>query len=610
MEKLSIRGRKTDILLRTMGQEKPVQTYNVSGLQVCSLDGDDFIELPEVFTQPAIPVNSENITCEEDLKQWPYLQAVQLKSISAEVSLLIGVNVPKALEPLKVINSQDKGPYAVLTHLGWIVNGPLGTSPPLDQHGRPQIVANRISVARLEELLVRQYNQDFSELAHQEKAEHSVEDKRFLQIMNESITKKEGHYELRLPFRRDDLHLPNNRKMAEQRALGLKKRLEKDQSFKNDYVNFMNDVFKKGFAEMVPEEQLLRMDGRLWYIPHHGVYHKQKKSIRVVFDCTSSFQGTSLNSELLQGPDLTNTLLGVLLRFRQESVAVMGDIEGMFHQVRIPENDVDFLRFLWWPDGNTNQPLREFRMVVHLFGAVSSPSCANFALRQTAEDNKNKADTSVLATIRHNFYVDDCLKSVPDVSKAITLVQDLKAVCATGGFKLTKWTSNSRAVLASLPSEERAKEIKNIDLERDKLPAERALGMRWDIESDTFFFNITLKEQPHNRRGILSVLNSVYDPLGFLSPVMLSGKKILQELCKMNCGWDEEIPTAHASKWKEWLRELQLISSFRIGRCYKPAGFEVTSAQLHHFCDASEGGYGTVSYLRLTRRYLSADEAK
>ena len=120
--------------------------------------------------------------------------------------------------------------------------------------------------------------------------------------------------------------MPNNRQMAEQRAYGLKKRLEKDESFKKDYVCFMNDVLLKGHAEMVPEEQLHRTDGRLWYIPHHGVYHKRKKTIRVVFDCTSAYRGTSLNTELLQGPDFTNTLLGVLLKFRQEPVAVTGDI--------------------------------------------------------------------------------------------------------------------------------------------------------------------------------------------------------------------------------------------------------------------------------------------
>lgn len=134
-----------------------------------------------------------------------------------------------------------------------------------------------------------------------------------------------------------------------------------------DYVSFMSDVIKKGHAEMVPEEQLLWNDGSPWYIPFHGVYHKQKESIQVVFDCTSSYQGTALNSELLKGPDLTNTLLGILVRIRQESVAMMGDIQGMFHQVKISEEDVDFLRFLWWPDSDTNQQVREYSICLVQF---------------------------------------------------------------------------------------------------------------------------------------------------------------------------------------------------------------------------------------------------
>ena len=601
MEQLSVRGKKTEILLRTMGHEKPVKTHVMRGLEVCSLDGNSFIELPEVFTQNAIPVSQENIPTETDIKGWPYLKDVHLRPIKAEVGLLIGANVPKAMEPLKVINSQGEGPYAVLTSLGWTINGPLGSTAPTDEHGRPRIMSNKISVVKLEELLVRQYNQDFSELAYNEKQENSFEDKKFLHVMNSSVKRKDGHYEIRLPFRQDNISLPNNRKVAEQRALSLARRLHKDEAFRKDYNGFMRDVLRKGHAERVPEEQLPRKDGRLWYIPHHGVYHKRKKTIRVVFDCTSSFQGSSLNSELLQGPDLTNTLLGVLLRFRQEPVAVMGDIEGMFHQVRIPKHDVDFLRFLWWPDGDTNQPLAEYRMTVHLFGAVSSPSCANFALKRTADDNEGNCSIEILNTIRRNFYVDDCLKSVPSESQAICLVKELKAVCATGGFKLTKWTSNSRAVLASVPAEERAKEVKDLDLDKDKLPMESALGMRWDTESDMFFFLITPKQPAITRRSILSVLNSVYDPLGFLAPVMLTGKGILQDLYRLNCGWDESIPTAYIDKWKEWLKDLNLISSLRIRRCLKPPNFEVTEAQIHHFCDASERGYGTVSYLKLTK---------
>lgn len=603
MEKLSIRGRRTEVLLCTMGQERPVETYSINGLEVSNLNGGEYLELPEVFTQDNIPVGQGNIPTTEDIKRWHYLKEVNLASVEAKVDLLIGANVPKAMEPLRVINIQGDGPYAVLTRLGWTVNGPLGSLAAVDKQGRLQITANRISVSGLETLLIQQHNQDFSELAYEEKQEHSFEDKRFLSQVKDSITKKEGHYEIRLPFRRDSVCLPNNRHMAEQRALGLSRRFKTDKVFQSDYISFMNDVLTKGYAERVPQEQLLRNDGRLWYIAHHGVYHKRKRTIRVVFDCTSSYQGTSLNSELLQGPDLTNTLLGVLLRFRQEPVAVMGDIEGMFHQVKIPADDVDFLRFLWWPDGDTDQPLAEYRMTVHLFRAVSSPSCATFALKQTADDSEGKYSQEALDTIRYNFYVDDCLKSVLTEEEGIAMVQELKAICATGGFRLSQCSSNSRSVLASIPTDERAKEVKDLDLDKDALPVERVLGMRWDLETDTFFFAAVPKQKAPSRRSILSTLNSVYDPLGFLAPIMLAGKGILQELCRMRCGWDDAVPALMAEKWKEWLAGLAHISIFRVKRCLKPKSYKVLRAQLIHFCDASEKGYGTVSYVRLTSNH-------
>lgn len=104
------------------------------------------------------------------------------------------------------------------------------------------------------------------------------------------------------------------------------------------------------------------------------------KKHRVVFDCGASYQGTSLNTQLLQGPDLANSLIGVLSRFHQEPVVFIADIEAMFYQVKVPEKDSDLMRFLWWPNGNLDGELEEFKMVAHIFGATSSPSCANCSL--------------------------------------------------------------------------------------------------------------------------------------------------------------------------------------------------------------------------------------
>ena len=108
---------------------------------------------------------------------------------------------------------------------------------------------------------------------------------------------------------------------------------------------------------------------------------KKTEKIRVVFDCSATYQGESLNKNLLQGPDLTNTLVGVLCRFRKETIAFMCDVEQMFLQFRVCPDQRDLLRFLWWENNNISKEPTEYRMCVHLFGAASSPGCANFGLK-------------------------------------------------------------------------------------------------------------------------------------------------------------------------------------------------------------------------------------
>ncbi|KAL0176849.1 hypothetical protein M9458_029179, partial [Cirrhinus mrigala] len=516
--------------------------------------------------------------------------------------LLIGANVPEALEPWQVVRGQRNGPYAVKTILGWTVNGPLKG---MEKDGtfcndQPQVTVNRISVSKLDELWKQQFRTDFPETAQDELVAMSKEDIQFMDMVSQSVKLRDGHYCIGLPVRRKDVVLPNNRIVSEQRALNLQRKFWKDSAFHVDYTAFMEDVISKGYAEKVPEKELKRHDGRVWYIPHHGVYHPKKKKIRVVFACSASFQGESLNGHLLQGPDLTSTLIGALTRFRMEPVALMADIESMFYQVKVPAEDSDLLRFLWWSKGDMSKDLEEFRMVVHLFGASSSPSCSNYALKKCADDHGGMFNQRTVEVVQNHFYVDDCLFSVPMESDAIQLYKELKAMCAKGGFHLTKWMSNSRVVLNVIPEEDRVKEVKNLDLNHDMLPVERVLGVQWCAESDTFKFKIVVKERPFTRRGILSVISAIYDPLGFLAPVVLSAKRILQDLCREGVGWDSAIPIKYVQRWTNWLEDLHGLEKFEMKRCLKPVEFgEITVAHLHHFSDASEEGYGVVSYLLL-----------
>ena len=139
----------------------------------------------------------------------------------------------------------------------------------------------------------------------------------------------------------------------------------------------------------------------------------------------------------------------------------------------------------------------------------------------------------------HNSYVDDCLALIASEDKSVSLYHDLSAICALGGFKLTKWISNSRNVLAVILQEEGAKEVKDLDLDNDTLPMERALGVQWCVQSDTFKFKITINDMPLTRRRLLSTVNSIHDPLGILAPVVLFAKKVLQDQCRKGLGWDD-----------------------------------------------------------------------
>lgn len=304
-----------------------------------------------------------------------------------------------------------------------------------------------------------------------------------------------------------------------------------------------------------------------------------------------TFGGTSLNKEVLQGPDFTNNLVGVLLRFREEPVAVMGDIEGMFHQVQVSPKDRDALRFLWWKDGEIGGEVEVYRMCVHLLGGVWSPSCASFALRRVADDHRMDFPEETIQTVLKNFYADDCLKSVGTTERAINIVHSFCQLLALVDFRLTKWISNDRRVLESIPVEERAKGVKNLDLDHSSLPVERALGIHWNTDTDQFGVQIKSKQREFTRRGLLSIVSSVYDPLGLVCPFVLRAKMVFQDECKSGKEWDDPLSPENQVRWSKWLEELPLLDQFKVERCLVPADFgKLVKCELHHFCHASLSG--------------------
>lgn len=166
------------------------------------------------------------------------------------------------------------------------------------------------------------YSEDFKD-SHISEKEYSHNEILWKNIMDNSvILTNDNHYEIDLPIK-EGINLPNNRRQVYGIFESLLRRLDKNETLKEDYTDFMNMMLENKFIEKIPEKELNKP---AWYISHHSVYHKQKKKVRIVYNCSLKYGGMSLNDALYQGPDLVNNLLGVILRFRQEPVAFVGNI--------------------------------------------------------------------------------------------------------------------------------------------------------------------------------------------------------------------------------------------------------------------------------------------
>ena len=624
-DRLNLHGPETQLLLTTM-QEKNVliESNRILGLEVLDFKKQNVIKLPMAFTREVVPANRSQIPKPEVVREWHHLKPVADKLMpydpAIEISLLIGNNCPRVVRPREIVAGGEDDPYGQRSLLGWGVIGKVCQSPIAEDC--VEGVCNKLIATeahhhftfgtKVKEILnpekiLRALESDFTE-KNPKGEPYSVEDERFLKILNAGIKKRsDGHYEMPLPLKSDKISLPYNRHIAVKRWNQLTARFKRNPKFLADYRTFMEDVLAH-CAERVPSDRLDVKDGKVNYVPHTGVYHPKKPDkIRVVFDCSAQFEGVSLNDHLLQGPDLTNGLLGVLCRFRQEEVAFMTDIKGMFHQFYVAEENRDLLRFLWWKDGDPTKEVVEYRMTVHLFGAGSSPGCANFGLKRAADDGEQDFGTEAAAFVRNDFYVDDGLKSVPTVEKAIALIKASQGICTQAGLKLHKIMSNKKKVLEAIPPEERANGVRDIDLEVDPLPMERALGVMSCVESDTFQFRIELRDRPFTRRGILSTVSSIYDPMGYVSPVTLKGKQILQQMCRDKLGWDNPIPEELHPVWDKWRRDVLELEKLQTKRCFKPENFgAIKACELHHFSDASQDGYGQCSYWRVINEHDQA----
>ncbi|XP_072935181.1 uncharacterized protein [Epargyreus clarus] len=491
-------------------------------------------------------------------------------------------------------------PAASRTKLGWV----LHWSVPRRFVYQDQAAVLHVCTGDIQLQKLVESHFDVDSLGVSTKEKINKYDKRASDIFEATARRKDGHFEVGLPWKTDNPTLPDSYEQAYKRLRTLEKKMENEPTFKKEYSAQVANLLKKGYAEACDGNE--ERSNVKWYLPHFAVVNINKPNkIRMVFDAAAKINGVSLNDYLLEGPDLLVSLIKILFGFREKKIAVTADIEEMFLRVKIRSEDQPAQMFLW-RDESSEAP-RKYKMTSMIFGASSSPYLAHSVRNKNAADYEEGYPEAARA-IRERHYMDDYLDSFQSEEEAIKVIRDVIHVHEQASFNLRGWNSNSPAVLASIPD---TKKSKNVNVQLTTHQSEKTLGLRWNPSEDTIGFNTDIKRVPTEvkcqqraptKREALSAVMSIYDPLGLVSQYTITGKILLQQLWVKKVGWDEELPREEAEEFQQWVAGLQDISNLALPRCYSRDMTPSSELQLHIFNDASEQAYATTAYWRITHK--------
>ena len=349
----------------------------------------------------------------------------------------------------------------------------------------------------------------------------SKNDGKALEILQSTTRFKDGHYQVGLLWK-ENAKLPNNRWLAEKQLKQLKAKLSTKTVLGEKYEETLQKDLQNGYVVKI--DPCTDNTKSVSYLPHHPVSNENKPGkIRRVTNASSIFQGQSLNSNLLKGPDLLSNLVGIILRFRESHIAISADIEQMFMQVKVAPSNRSYLRFFW----DHNGKIEEYEYTSHIFGATSSPCIASYARRRSAIDNQ-KHFSEVSHIVERKIYMDDLYISTDDVEKAVNIMSSTKACLSLRGFNLTKWNSNSAAFLQQVSRDQ----LLNTNEASPQI--QKVLGLPWNAKPDThviekkLFKKFPLDNTIVNQRKLLRFVASIFDPLGFIAPLTIRVRKSLQ----------------------------------------------------------------------------------
>ncbi|UYV70525.1 hypothetical protein LAZ67_7003416 [Cordylochernes scorpioides] len=503
---------------------------------------------------------------------------------SPKIELLIGSDIYGSLLSGRV-KQLENGLTALETHLGWTICGPSPKKDEQTDYSSLVVISmhsRNMSVDYLwdlETIGIKDPRENLTKLE-----EDKIVHQHFLNTVHQL---EDGRFCVGLPWLGNQEGIPSNRHIAERRLFNTTRKLRAKCIF-SEYDRVFQEWLAEGVIEKVSPEDLNR---KCHYLPHHPVVKANSNTtkIRPVFDASCKDKGNlSLNDCLASGPNVIEQIPAILLKFREKAIGVIADIRKAFLQIEVKEEDRDYLRFLWWKNNHQIQVFRHKRVV---FGVTCSPYLLGAVILHHLKGVSSEFG-ALPQKLMECLYIDNCVTSVDTEAELVDLVEKSTEIFARAKMDLRMWQFGPihrvKEVYSRLPP--------SVDIERSEEAS--VLGMKWDLLEDTL--NVTPKfgviTNSLSKRDLLSHTQQIFDPIGFLAPVLLPAKLLIQQAWTVKTDWDEPLPSTIQENFMKWYSELDTLADIKIPR---RVGHGIRAHwSIHIFCDASQSAYAAAAFLR------------
>lgn len=505
------------------------------------------------------------------------------------VDLLLGADVYSKVLDNGVVKGTD-GVVAQFTRLGWILSGEVMDQ---EQTGQREVITMHIKT--LDNDLLKKFWEIESDLGSKKKM-LTKEEEICEQIYKTTTERDEtGRYIVNIPLKQSPEETiatcGNTKDQAIRRFTHLENKFKRNHALKVDYQKVIKEYLELGHMVKIEEE------AQSLYLPHHAIIREDKDTtkVRVVYDASAKgSKGYSLNDCMLIGPTLQPDLRTLLIKWRSYKICIVGDIVKMYRQINVAEEHSN-LQCIVWRD-EPEQPLQHFKLVTVTFGTAAAPFLAVRTLIQLAEDEGHKYHTAS-KILKDSLYMDDLMTGAETVEQAYKIYEEMNSLLLEGGFEMQKWSSNSSELLSQM------KNKANNDIEKLTFKMEpifKILGLTWNRQDDSFHVTVHLPELSNcvTKRFILSDISRLFDPFGWLSPVIITAKVFIQKLWLCRRDWDEKLPVNLINEWTKYRDELNNLETIMLPRWLKLHSNN-RLVEIHGFADASTTAYAAVVYLRV-----------